>query len=372
MTTLVILFIVALLGSSVAARIIVKSRGYDQDLFTLGGLLGGPLAIHAALTAERYAVEVDEEEMAGAAAYLDQPPLDLGYQLEPETKDPSQSVTPPSSFIAQPDLPPTITPVSSPTLAAPPLPEDGIPQPAADSITSPELQGLAAPPLPHTAPEIQKIDPNAPLPAVPEAFKHAAPEIKSMAPLVDNAPPVPKTLPAPSLPQELAPPVLPKEIPAPKPIVEPQDDEHKDPSVPAVANEKPAEQVAPQPRSLVDLISAEAPTQLRRGVEFYEAGVLDEETEPTYAEMLGKPDENGLPTEAVAPGESTCGMCPHCGHDSYADWYGLCVDCLQPFPVKVAWFDPTAPVALDVLDETSSDDDASKGKKKINLPGLKR
>ena len=111
---------------------------------------------------------------------------------------------------------------------------------------------------------------------------------------------------------------------------------------------------------------------MRRGVDFYKAGGTDDEDhEPTYAEVLGKPDEHGIPTEAVAPGEPTSGMCPHCGHDTWADWYGLCMECMQPFPIKVAWFDPTAPLSVEVLEELEEGAEGTP-KKKINLPGLKR
>lgn len=362
MTTLVVLFVLVLLGSAIAARFVAKSKGYDYDLFTLGGLLGGPWAVHAALSAQNYAVDAEDEAGQSPPADSDSPGQELipGQEDTPATQDASPAADP----LAAPPLPGSIP--------APQIISDNPAGPVMPLIPKPSLDHIAPPALPMDAPQIMPEQSKAPMPALPDLAGQDAPWIQPLTPLADKAPPIPGEIIAPGIPQQFAQPALPTEIPAPRPIVlEPQDDEHKDQSVPEVADEKPqTPRVAPKPRSLVDLVGAEAPSQLRRGVEFYEEGGIDQATGQPAAQILGKLDEDGLPAEAVAPGEITDGLCPHCGHETWADWYGLCVDCLQPFPVRVAWFDPTAPVTLESLAEAEGLDGS--GNNPVDLPGLQR
>ena len=80
MSSWVVLFVVTLLGSSVASLILARKRGYDGDLFAIGGLMAGPLAIWAALTADRYAVEEEPELQADPAASAVTPQSGEGWQ----------------------------------------------------------------------------------------------------------------------------------------------------------------------------------------------------------------------------------------------------------------------------------------------------
>jgi hypothetical protein len=127
MTTLVVLFIIILLGSSIGARMIVKDKDYDRDLFTLGGLLGGPWAIHAALTAESYSVEVDEEELAAALPPVQTPAITQTEPAPTQTQTPEIPEEQAYAPIVQPQLPTQDQP-ASPRFAEPALPEDGFPQ----------------------------------------------------------------------------------------------------------------------------------------------------------------------------------------------------------------------------------------------------
>ena len=336
MSGLIILFVVVVTASSLACWRIAKKRGYDVDIFTLGGFIGGPLAVHAALNAHKYAVEVEDQDI-----------------VEPDVSDETnESETPSTDDSAFPD----------------PLPEPSLPANPSNQVQP----FLAPPPLPVQAPIIPDKGSGAPVPAIPEKLS-GAPTVP--APLAGHAPPIPKAL-APGIPQITAEPPLPKEIPTPDVHEEQEDDQFKDETVPAVNKTEPEiPEVAPRPRSWVELISEEPTTQRRMGPEAFlaqeEEAARPKKSKPQPSNVvLGAPDENGVPTLAIAPGEVTLGMCPHCGEDSYADWYGLCIECIQPFPVRVGYIDPTIKPDLAEATEGTPADPSKKGK--LTLPKLKR
>ena len=209
MSSWVVLFVVTLLGSSVASLILARKRGYDGDLFAIGGLMAGPLAIWAALTADRYAVEEEPELQADPAASAVTPQSGEGWQR-----------------------------FSAETAQQAPQPVIEAPQPVIEA-------------------------------------------------------PQPVQLPEPV-------------IEAPQPVIEAQEN--------------------PGVKSLVDLITSEAPKSSRYTNSPQQPPAIQ-------AIALGQP---------IAPGEPTYGICPHCGQESCADWYGLCVHCMEAFPVAIPYIDPTA------------------------------
>jgi len=364
MTTLIVLFVVVLTASSFGAWWFARDRGYDKELFMLGGMLSGPLAMLAALSAHKYAVE-DESEYSDADG-------DKNSSVDSNAAQGAVSSSSSVLDIAAPPLPGT--PVSlAPSLGSL---DSGIIVPEIDSRLS-----LDAPPIPDTLPSALQQPPlpqkgsGPPVPPLPGSDL-AQPKI--ITPLAGNAPAINRSL-APGLPQNPDAPAIPDQLPTPVQD-EPQDDQHKDSSVPVIgANDFPVQEVAPRPRSLVELVTAEPVATARRGTDPQE---VDEEPKKrkkfsSAKVILGNPDEHGVPTIAIAPGEITGESCPHCGEESWSDWYGLCVECMQPFPVRTAWVDPKAleDVAKSLAGELQIDgetESADSSSGKIDLPGLKK
>jgi hypothetical protein len=284
MTNLVVAFVFILLFSAGYSMFAARKRGYDSDLFALGGFLAGPLAIMAVLSAADYAIE-EEEQIS------DMPPV--GNELRPGYNAAAPAVVQPAK------------PAMEAPLDAPPLPVQEAPvavqQP---QVSAPQAAPLAAPPLP-----VQE------------------------APIIEQ-------------PQSQA----------PQAIYEPYDSQHNDP---AIMQDQPAGSAMPGAQSIVDLVTAPRGATERISHQHPQA-------DPEVAEV-GKPGkkrsilgrknkQEGIEPAAasavaasygglqspIAPGETTYGICPQCGQESCADWYGLCVKCLGTFPVQVGYINPVS------------------------------
>ena len=260
MSSWVVLFVVTLLGSSVAGLMLARKRGYDGDLFAIGGLLAGPLAIWAVLTAASYAVEEE------------------------------------------------------------PLPQD---DPAASAVTPQPVGGESWQRFAAGAP------PQAPQPVVEP---QQAPE-----PVIE-----PQQAPEPVIePQQAPQPVVePQQAPEPVKLPEPQlEVTQQAPEPVAEVQQTPEAQENPGVKSLVDLITSEAPKSSR-----YAESLAPEQ--PAKKKRFSKEQPPAIQAIAlgqpIAPGEPTYGICPHCSQESCADWYGLCVHCMEAFPVAIPYIDPTA------------------------------
>lgn len=218
---------IALITVLVAGR-----KGYDQKLFLIGGLLGGPFALLAALTASQY-VELDEDDAAQ--------PVDLAPIASEKTQAPADSEVI-EAVIVEEDPEPEVVPA----------PEDPAPTEAEEKEQTPGL------------PDVQPLDQTAP----GESESHSA-----------------------------------------------------------VEEFVKAATVRPQQQVRVSM----HPELLQEADE-----EIEEEPEPEVEQPQAMASDQPKPMEAIAPGEVTAGVCPHCQQESYASWNGLCVRCQQPFPVNVS------------------------------------
>ena len=305
MSSWVVLFVVTLLGSSVAGLMLARKRGYDGDLFAIGGLLAGPLAIWAVLTAASYAVEEEPlpQDDPAASAVTPQPVGGAGWQR--------------FAAGAPPQAP---QPVVEPQQAPEPVIEpQQAPEPVIEPQQAPEL--AVAPQQSQQAPEPVKLPPPAlpPLKEVPQPVKLPEPKLAASQPV---------KLPEPQLapePVKLPEPQLEVTQQAPEPVAEVQ--------------QTPEAQENPGVKSLVDLITSEAPKSSR-----YAESLAPEQ--PAKKKRFSKEQPPAIQAIAlgqpIAPGEPTYGICPHCSQESCADWYGLCVHCMEAFPVAIPYIDPTA------------------------------
>jgi hypothetical protein len=311
MTNLVVAFVFILLFSAGYSMFAARKRGYDSDLFALGGFLAGPLAIMAVLSAADYAIE-EEEQIS------DMPPV--GNELRPGYNAAAPAVVQPAK------------PAMEAPLDAPPLPVQEAPvavqQP---QVSAPQAAPLAAPPLP-----VQE---------APVAVQQPQVSAPQAAPLA-----------APPLPVQEAPIIEQPQSQAPQAIYEPYDSQHNDP---AIMQDQPAGSAMPGAQSIVDLVTAPRGATERISHQHPQA-------DPEVAEV-GKPGkkrsilgrknkQEGIEPAAasavaasygglqspIAPGETTYGICPQCGQESCADWYGLCVKCLGTFPVQVGYINPVS------------------------------
>jgi len=328
MTNLVVAFVFILLFSAGYSMFAARKRGYDSDLFALGGFLAGPLAIMAVLSAADYAIEEEDEQIS------DMPPV--GNELRP------------GYDAAAPAVVQQVQPVAAVTVAAPPLPAQEAPavvqQPQAKPL---EAAPLEAPPLPAQE-----------APAVVQQPQVSAPEAAPLA--------------APPLPAEAVAIIEQPQPQAPQAIYEPYDSQHNDP---AIMQDQPAGSAMPGAQSIVDLVTAprgaterishqhpqaetEAVEESKSGKKRSILGRKNKQVESVAAPVVAA-SYGGLQSP-IAPGETTYGICPQCGQESCADWYGLCVKCLGTFPVQVGYINP-------VVDEPQNEqpDEPAKAKKSV-------
>ena len=327
MTNLVVAFVFILLFSAGYSMFAARKRGYDSDLFALGGFLAGPLAIMAVLSAADYAIE-EEEQIS------DMPPV--GNELRPGYNAAAPAVVQPAK------------PAMEAPLAAPPLPvKEELVAVQRPQVSAPQAAPLAAPPLP-----VQEA------PVVVQQAQVSAPQAAPLAP--------------PPLPVQEAPIIEQPQSQAPQAIYEPYDSQHNDP---AIMQDQPAGSAMPGAQSIVDLVTAprgaterlshqqpqaepEAAEEGKSGKKRSILGRKNKQIESVAAPVVAA-SYGGLQSP-IAPGETTYGICPQCGQESCADWYGLCVKCLGTFPVQVGYINP-------VVEEPQNEqpDEPAKAKKSV-------